>query len=254
MISTNKSIGDFISSESTLIAIIPFMGAYIAFVFEAGYASFFGVPIVLIQVDLVKIIISSAGVLLAIYLFLTVLGFIRTLVKGEHPIRRAFAFPLAATLVLSLFVIFSPIPYKIIIVASLFVVFCVSTFLPPLFKSADGKGYVQRLEDHIKRERSSSGGAEGLFRNLTEFFAFFFVASLFIFKAGNAIAGDKTLYYVLKESPGNVFVSNYGENMVFSVADGSDLVGEIVIVKLSDSSPISLVRKKLGPLAGVTKI
>lgn len=253
MDSVRDKFGSLVSSEGVLIVLIPFVGTYIAFLFEAGFAAYYGVPIALIQIDFVKIIVSSAVVWIFVYLFFTLIEFARGVAGGSHPLRRALAFPLSATLVLSLFVVFTPLPHKLWIILSVFSFFCIVTYASPIFKKGDGETYIQRLESQIEKERKSAGNSGGKANNFAEFTSFLFVVSFFIFKSGLMLAEDKSRYYVMKDLPENVFVSNYGDVMVFAVSDKeySRFTGEVVMVKLSDSVPISLLRKKTGQIQGV---
>ncbi|HFH4653809.1 hypothetical protein [Pseudomonas aeruginosa] len=256
---TKKSslIEKALSSEAILIAIIPFVGTYIAFLYEAGYASYYEIPISFIQIDALSIISSSTLVVLFIYAFFVLLDLARKIVKGSHPVRKALALPLTMTIVSAFFIVFLDIPNKILLISAVFLFATTITYLPPLFKRDTKDNYLKRLEIQNANEnkRLKEKNPESTRRDIISPIAFLFVFGLLIFKGGIMHAEDKTYYYVLKDSPNKALVSNYGDNLIFSTFDQrtKTFTGEITFAKLDSSNPLPLIHTKTGPLKRVAR-
>lgn len=99
-----------LQSEGALLAAIPFAGSVIALAFEAGYLSFFDVPVTLLQLDFTRIVTASAVVALLSIFLLIPLTLVAAVARGPHPVRRALLKPLVHALFFGTIIYFTPGP------------------------------------------------------------------------------------------------------------------------------------------------
>jgi hypothetical protein len=71
-----------IFTESTMLAAIPALGYWVAFVYELGYFSYFELPSTFVEVALNSILLNSLSVVTGLGAFLIILDFIRRTMSG----------------------------------------------------------------------------------------------------------------------------------------------------------------------------
>jgi len=243
-------------SEGLLLASVPFLGSLLALTYEAGYLSFYEVPITLVQLDFVRIVTASAvvGFFALLYLLSFVLGGL--FVQGEHPVRRAFALPFAqALLLVPIFLVIPGPATRWWVLAGLMVLSAAAYLVPPLFNRTPGTTYTQRLASALAKERVASETykqdrpiAYAVNNRLLAPLAGLFFATLIVFAMGRSSASDKTVHWLTKEQPPWLLVANYGDTLVLRSYDVTTrhLGPELRLVKSTEVPSIVLVRERTG--------
>ncbi|WP_180124939.1 hypothetical protein [Rhodoferax sp. BLA1] len=239
-----------------MLALIPFLGSLLALTYEAGYLSFYDVPITLVQLDFVRIVRASAVVGFFALLYLLSFVLVGLFVQGKHPVRRAFGLPFAQALLLV--PIFLVIPGPVTrwwVLAGLMILSAAVNLVPPLFRGIPGTTYTQRLSSMLAKERVASDTykqerpiAYAVNNRLLVPLGVLFFATLIVFAMGRNSASEKTVHWLTKEQPRWLLVANYGDTLVLRSYDVTTRqVGpELRLAKATEVPSIVLVRERTG--------
>lgn len=236
-----------INSEAIWLAAVPFIGSLVSLAFEAGYLSFYGVPVTFVHLDLPQIAAASVfvAVVVAMLAFLSEIVF--ATVRGEHPVRQALVSPLFKAFFFFPFVLLGPLPAtKWLYFFGFALAFVVLELVPPIFSRRDGS-YLVRLAAQVKEDRDADGKQEPLMEHVKGIFGLTAMAGLLVFLIGFDYASDKGRYFVAGTGD-KVMVANYGDLFVFTSFDQrtGELGTELTITKL-DSGQLKL-HERLGKL------
>lgn len=253
----NTSVFSILRIESVVLAVIPFIGSLLALTFEAGYLSYFDVPVTFIQLDFVRIVTASAIVALFSALYVLSFLFAAFVVQGSNPLRRALALPLSIGLFLGPLFLLVPGPTERWWVLAGLMVFCVLTYLiPPLFRKSGGK-YIQRLTEDLAKEATQRGKQKSERPVATAVGGKIFVpigvllfGTIAVFSMGRSAAEEKSLHWLTKDNPPWILVTNYGDTLVLKSFDpATRQIGlDMRLVKAAEANSITLVRRNAGQL------
>jgi uncharacterized protein involved in cysteine biosynthesis len=242
-------------SEALLLAALPFVGSLLALVFEAGFLSFFDVPLLFTQIDFVRIV--RATFLVGVFFSLVLGGlFVAALLdQHPHPLCRRLGYPaFVAALFAPPFFYFAPTQFwKLVVLVMLIVLIYL---LPPLF-SRRGKSYLGHLDEMLEKEKLGKEKAETVSRPLANaikkifalLFALFWV-TVFVFALGRDQAESRTVHYVLQGSPDWVLVTAYGDTLLLKTFNSrTRVIGTTLrLQKPADPTTTILVRRNIGSL------
>lgn len=242
-----NNLGEVLKSEGLLLALIPFVGTFIGFVFEAGYVSFYDVPISLIQIDFNRIVASTGLVFLIFMFWFKCLSATSLLYKNKYVIIRALYEPTLMTLFFGAFAYAAPgEPNKWAILAGGFVAFSLLNFLPPAFEKRRGTRYLERLSAHLEECETQSGRPN---IDITSLFALIFFGSTLVFGIGRSVAVEKHSYWVPEQYPSMVVVEFYGDVVVLKEFDtNSREIKQRMLVTSTQEEGIVYNKVKIGPL------
>lgn len=211
----------------------------------------------MLQLDFTRIVTASAVVALLSIFLLIPLTLVAAVARGPHPVRRALLKPLVHALFFGTIIYFTPGPEGTwwVLLGYLFLIAALE-FLPPAFKRAPGTTYLERLsaqlseDERATRDRSAKGGDSTLDRLVLIPAAAVLFGGLIVFGIGRHHAQEQTTYWVMAEDPKKLLVENCGDLFLFKSFDpiSRQLGSELLLVKVSDSSPIALRRVHTGEL------
>lgn len=245
-------------TEGVLIAGIPFLGYVVAFLYEAGYATYFGIPIRLLNIGLTQVMVATGAVLgvltLLWHLFnLGYLFFPGPLRRG--PVSRGllrvsvFAVP-TVTMIWVYRGYWQGWIYFVAMVG--FVGFF--QFVFPLIIHRTVRGYRAKLEAQEKHEQQIVTLGDTLARKwgaspiiVVGCLAMILLVAL---SAGHARALRRITFLVHAADAKQVVLGIYGDTVVSAKYDSEtrELSGELLIQKMSASEPFKLVQQRIGPL------
>lgn len=242
-------------TEGTLLATVPIVASFFAYLFEFGYVKHFDIPASFIQLDITRILTATAVIIFAAAIFLIALAPAADVAMSGNPIQRAVGRAM-------LFAIFW-VPLFFLIENStkwigLAVMICLvllGDLVPPLFNRKSGLKYLDRLsaaEEEVRQNQSSTyrNSKELVGRLVLTPVSFFFFVSFLVILLGSGLAKIQSSYWVLAQEPNAVLVAQYGELALFKRVDlaTKEITGELLIIKFSDSTSLKLNQIDIGQL------
>lgn len=239
-----------LNEEKVLFALIPFVGSLVAFLFEAGFLSFFDVPVTFLQLDFARIVTASGYVTIAIAGLLMLISFAAEIGKGRHPILKVISKALIPVIFFgAFFVLFSTDQAVWMLLVGFMCFIILLELLPPIFQRSSSNKYWDRVAIAVnsKSEDSKDGGKLDKIVTSIGFLGF---ASMYVFLLGVHCAQEKTRYWVLNDQKELLLVANYGDTLILKKFDPAkkELANYLEIRKISDSLPIQLTVEKIGKL------
>lgn len=236
-------------SEGLILAAIPFIGTFVAFIFEYGYLAFYDVPISVIQLDFTRIVTAAAIIVLSCANIAMAFTAIALVARGNHPIRKALISPLITALFFSVFIFFIPgSPERWWIVAAVLILHLLFEFIPPLFKAKSTGSYINALASQIREENKKSDTTK---LSAKDYLSAFFFGSMFIIVVGLHHASVKTSYWTLSTHPDMVVIEIYGDTVVLKSYDPKTrkLGDNLVLISRASIEALSMKKVTTGPLS-----
>jgi hypothetical protein len=252
---TEKKIG---LTEGILIASIPVIGYWCAFLYELGYNTYFGIPSFFVEVGLVPTmvaILSLCSFFAFIYMYAEVI--FMTVFRGlPAPLKSSF---LVICLVCSIvvgFAIIGRLTFSEFVTSSIpiIAVICFLEFFFPLITQRKTKGYLAKLEAQNTTELSVNSLLNVVARKIgRNFFAglyFFYLFSLLAYFAGGFNAKFQREFMVLSGTPELVVLKKYDSNFVAANFDRlSKTVSTEYVLLPVDKSLGQFKIERIGPLS-----
>lgn len=246
-------------SEGVLIALVPFIGSTLAFLYEAGYLWFFSIPLSFIKLDLPFIIQSSMMVLLVGVLFIAVIQ----LAQEWRSQRKSQFKQIASSSILYLVVLggllfaFRPDAWRewLLLLMGFGVLGVVLVYGEAWWLGDRTVPFYQRVDAVLASERWGHEGANSTFTSIFLVLLLGVAVCSGVFQQGILAGKSKTTYWVLKTDQTLLFVEQYGENALFRRFDRlqKKLLPELQLRKVGDGAPIDMVRVDVaGGLLGRT--
>lgn len=251
----NKVIKIDLPLIAASISILPFYGYFIAYTYESGYLSEFGIPAYLVQVDI-------STIMLAI-IYITVIGTFSTLLMAKFiPLYKKFIenlflypFILYCTVVgLSLITIVILSPKNLsampLIMLLLLPVTLFIEFVLPVFEIRTFKSYQLNLINYRKKRAQSNSSSE-ILTSKNQYLNLIWISLLSLFLTyifmkivGQANAKNNSMYYVFKKQDETyALIRNYrNEKIAIKYKDDILIPGELY---LFDTSELILSKKYL---------
>lgn len=246
------SILERLKNESYLLAIIPFFGSFLAFIFEVGYLQYYEVPITLVQLDFTRIITASGYVALGLTVLLILFEFAINIGKGSHPLYKIISHILFICILISSFLVLIPArPEKwwlIVAVVCYQVIFKLILITP---KNSKTESYWDRVSSTINLSNDKSKKIESEttldFKTLLVLILF---GSIWVNFLGMSWAHDKTFYWTLDDQPDMILVANYGDTLIFKkiILSTNEITDYLELHKTNESAPIKMSYSQIGKL------
>lgn len=247
--------------------VTPLVAYFCAYVYERGYASFFGIPLQFISLDIARIIYSLIIVLATVLFFVFIIGELIYTLFSDH-ISRLYQKPVGRSIITMMVVfIFVLINFfgagfalstYIVLGVWVFIVFL--EFIFPLFEKISDSTYAEKFEQHKKIEASIPRisslfgkhiGFVALLRLSSVFVLFMFLFSL-AYNLGIREARKAREFLVVSGEVERVVLRIYGNNVILAPFDRSSRVvyPEFNILNIQEPDLI-LKEEKIGPLVTV---
>jgi hypothetical protein len=252
-----QSKNSFINNTIT-VSLIPGYAYLLAYAYEYGYCSHFGIPISLITPSLSSILLIISLIFLFIVSNLKLFGFFAPLLRvlqnpkysAYHPFIRMNFFYLVLIVILIIVYGF----YWAVLIPFLIVWFVwgILYFFPVLFDRKKKK-LAERFEDYNKQE-DKLDLAPFVFNYINpKFVKYGFIAALiagFSYLLGNGEAYKQEEFYVSKYDSTQVFIRYYGDILIFSHINYSNktISNTYRIISSSDLSILDLKKIRIGHL------
>jgi hypothetical protein len=246
-----------ILGEAALLALATAAAYLLAFYYETGYASYFGIPADLIAVDLRSLLLFGVGfVSLAVVLLLVVNFLVMTLPSKAHPgLKRTLftvsVFSIICFIPVGLYGIDRPEKWWWVLIP--YIPFLFFQFVYPVFAAKREHGYLNKLaavhaSDNRRPDLASAAAARfGVTPVVLVSLLMIGIATAPI--AGGAAAMKRTSFLVLGSKPPRVVLRTYGDTLICAVADleKHQVTADFLLVKIGDHSyPLTL--QDVGPL------
>lgn len=247
------------ASEGFIVAAISVTAYLFAFIYQAGFARVFGIPLSFVTVGLTDVFIAGGSLLLAGLLVLTLgnLAFVISAKFGSGPIRRRIVSltpMLLCSIALLFFVVGTHLQKSLtgIIIGWLVILFLEFGF--PLLTQRHKKGYLEKLrtQDSLDACTTDLPGyvARRLGRGLYSILYVLMLALYVTYHAGQSTALRQSRFLVTPTSPEMVVLGVYGDKIVCAPfdRDSRQVEQSFVVLRLAEDPNLALRPEDVGPL------
>ena len=246
-----------IISEGFIIAFIPIAAYVIAFIYEHGYTSYFGIPWELINISLTNVLILAAALLFISLFLFQIIVLINTMLSlwNNVLIRWLKNHLMLFMSFLILIIIARDWKLTCFLLAFLFLIFIIPDIILPIFPW-DKSTYFQRLcalekkELEEKKKKSITLDlAEYLGRETILFYILFCFIAISAHALGGVNAQKQGSFFILKEPSEKVVLRIYGDNLICNTfTRGTNILKrELLIKKIGSDTEMLLQYEKVGP-------
>lgn len=260
-------------TDAVLLAIAS-SGAYLlSFLYERGYAKYFGIPPEFINVSLVNLLIFGAGIVSFIvggYLFFDL---VFPFIRPKHPYL-AFWAPVIAVLffiavLLPLFLFgWVGLWFFLVLLGVWFLVVFIFLVWPLIVHRKHGgwmKRYDKQFEQAVNEAKTVElervhlqafiGGRLG-YKNFGLLIFLLIQSTILSGAAGNFKAEKQEDFLITNTTPTMVVLRVYGDNMICAPLDrnAKEVKKSFVILKIAEDKKLMLNLEKVGPLKPVEKL
>jgi hypothetical protein len=249
-------------SEGAILTLLPIAGSLVALVFEIGFLSFFDIPLVLVQIDFIRIVVAT---FLVGFFFAVLFGgllFVGLVTRHSNPLGRALAYPLVMAVFFSPFVYFLPKARENWwLLAILVLLVALASTLPPLF-SRKGKSYLALLQEQLQQEEEAELEhqiqrpiANAIGKKILPSLGLLFFGTFIVFALGRDYAQSRTVHYALQGAPEWILVTSYGDTLLLKNFNSRTRVlgTALRLQKPADPTTTILVRRNIGRLIPAAK-
>ncbi len=244
--------------EGILLALIPALAYAIALLYELGFASYFGFPISLVDVDFSSFavsILSLFGISIALFVIANLFFIFWPEYRQEniqyfYPLLFSILILLAVFMVRKEFLPVLKISWLIFLIILLF-------YVIPIFTYRKEKGYINKIKASWNDEAPAIG--RSLVGKLHSKFGYFRVVSLVTilfmvpflsYNVGVSEAKRKSNFLVFQEESEYVVLKIYGDIMVCAQFQRTErkIVQNFVLKKIGETPALRLRLERVGPL------
>jgi len=249
-------------TEGLLLAAVPIVGSFIAYLYEFGYVGYFRVPPSFIQLDVTRILAATAVIVISATVYLAILASVADVAMGRNPIIRSLGRSLLFAFFWLPFLLLVPdTPSTWLSLAVLAAVPLFGELLPPLFKRGTGLRYMERLTEseevyRANRDRSFKTIGQAFGAVILVPVGGILFASFLVVLLGNSWARNQTTFWALADQPDAIMIAHYGDVALFKRVDitSKSVTDELLIYKLSSSAPLRLKQIEIGQLKVPKKV
>jgi hypothetical protein len=243
--------------DTLLVAAAAPIAYLFAFVFEAGYAHVFSIPVELIFITLTSIFVAG-GSLLIIGLFVLMLADLvsKLLPNTPSPLRRAIALltPMAlATLAYCFFALDTPLASSLRGLALGWLIILLLQFVWPLLTQRDKPTYAEKLAAQARLE--TTGMLDSAARRFPAAYLllYFLGLALYVtFHAGQSSAYRQREFLISQTTPQRVVLRVYGNRVISAPFDAAThlVLPQFTITHLDQPDVPQMILSPIGPLVG----
>lgn len=251
----NKKIIPWLNHGITL-TLIPIVGLIIAYVFEVGYLSYYGVPHYLIKLDINQIFVGVFLTILFISLVIISIAYIAHLTTSPSFWTRVFSSALQYCFLIFLLMLL--VPNKDINKYLLFSILFTLNIGACYFEEKQNlkKTIVEKEDKSSSLENKETNNLDSEYQLQDKFFkkisaslkTFVFtlvLLLLIIHQLGYRIAESKAMHWVTSDDNKTFLVAMYGDMAIFKKVDDSNvLLDDVIIKKIGESDPTKMKRVK----------
>jgi hypothetical protein len=244
-------------SDAILIAAIPPIAYLFAFVFEAGYARVFSIPLEFISITLTNVFLAGSSILLISLFLLILLDLISMILPDtSSPIGRAIGtlVPLfLATLAYVFYTLGTPLSSSLPAIGGVWFVIIFLQFIFPLITQRNKTSYSEKLAAGTRRETS------GILASLAHRFrqpyllAYYLGLALYVtFCAGQSSAFRQHDFLVAHTSPECIVLRVYGDRAICAPFDAAthQVYTEFMLMRLAEINAQEFTVRSIGPITG----
>lgn len=207
-----------IFTESVILAAIPAMGYWVAFVYELGYFNYFDLPRSFIEIALNSILLNSLSVVSGLILFIIVFDFIRKAMSGVTEALKYTLYKLLLVyfLVFGFGIVFDkPINEIRILLLILAGPIILKEILWPLWSHRHVPGFGNKIVAAKKKDFEFDSVtdkiAEKTGANLFLLLMFIYLISIFSYLAGGYQANKQEYFLTSEAKPNYVLIRKYAD-------------------------------------------
>lgn len=249
-------------TEGILLASVPVIGYWCAFLYELGYCFYFDIPSFFVEVGLISVMPAILGLLTVIVFIYFIAESIfmtpfRGLPASLKSIFRRIAY--IASFIVGYGIImryaFSMVVSLVILVIA---IFCLFQFVSPLITQHKTKGYLAKLDaahkDYLRYDTLLDIGVQKIGRTLFIFFFSIYLLSILAFFSGGCRARFQDNFIVLSGTPELVVLKKYDSYFIVAVLNRSSKSFSAEYKLLPVDKDLSLFKlERVGPLTCVSK-
>lgn len=229
-------------TEAVWLALFPLFGTCLAFVFKAGFYSFYGIPSTLIELDINAIVTSTSALLVLFALYSNAIFMTADLLSAERPELRAIGEGIL------LFVLISPLPmlggekssaiWAVLSCASLMAI--AWNFASPLMNKDQTLSYKQKMLARSKRTTSlrddMQSGKTFANRVIGPAASVVLLLTVIVFLTGKSVASNNTQYWADEKNPAFILVGMKGDIAILREVTGAsgDIGDEIRLSPIAE--------------------
>ncbi|HUU41662.1 MAG TPA: hypothetical protein VMW42_12030 [Desulfatiglandales bacterium] len=245
-------------SEAVIIACSPLIAYFLTFIYEAGFAGVYKIPLSLVELNLTTVFTMAVAV--ATILFFVLMFFNPVYIFAVGPFRgkeyintRIAALVPILILFLANLLLFGALWKKWIFSLIFLIVMTSVVFFLPLITQRSKESYLEKIKaDAESYEPEDLYGllAKHLGRSYFYYLFCFFMFFLIVYSAGQAKAMKEKEFLVLASSPDTVVLRIYGDNIICSPFNRGtkEVQRSFIIHKVGETPPLELRLEKIGPL------
>jgi len=252
-------------SDGILIALATLLGYLIAYRYESGYMSFFGVPDDFIEINLIRVLIAGFTIFSVLLTFIVMIEGLLFLLPKDLGF---FTRPLLKLSPFLLAVVISLLTYglewrKYIFLLILLIIFSFLEFVFPLLSQKEVKGYREKLiaQDKYDTERISTRFISHFYENVERPTIFIFAIILFVVLFAATFGESKAMrqidYLTINTSPEAVVIRTYGDKLICLPFDrkSKEFKKRFFVIKIADNvNNVTFSSDRVGPLhASISK-
>lgn len=208
-------------SITVILTIIPFVGYFLAFVFEYGYSEYFCIPYQYISINIETILLLTFFLLLigqAIYFQIDALSPVLKHLFKKSSFNRYILIRLPFWTVFALIMILKDASlFAWILFAVAIYIFFIARLIFPFFRRNKKISYMEYFDKDIKSEISEDSFTNKLFEkynpNIIVLLILFMTFVFILYQVGGAWAQNKMEFKIINSDSSQVVVNIYGDNL-----------------------------------------
>lgn len=248
-------------TEGVVISAIPLLGYAITFTYEMGYASYFSIPVKLINIDIPSVILSTFYVVLTLIILFIIGRSYLTLLNRENIIHRSLfkLFPVMMAFI-TLLIIYNRNWEKWIGISVMLVIYILLEFAFPLLTQRKIQGYKNKLTEQEKLEENfNKKSKQAISRYIIDkiglsslgIIVVIFFAIFISFASGENHAIKKEDFLIINNGNSELSVLQiYGDKLIASPLNkgNKEVEKSFYIYEVNEVSNVELKLEKVGPL------
>lgn len=247
-------------TEGIILAFCSVLAYFVAFLYDYGYAKYFGIPVEFINISITNIFIAVISLALFIFILILLLNLIIILMpERTGPIGKQIL--MLSPMYLYTFCILIIYAKHVnewltAIVAS--VIITIFVFVFPLVTQKNKRTYKEKLEAQDEIDRNIPTFFGYIYRLLGKWgyygLILVYIVTTASYNAGRASAIDKKEYLVSSTKPETVVLKSYGDTLICAYFDYNkkEIYRNFLFIKLDgESKSLNFRMEEIGPMSVV---
>lgn len=238
-------------SEHAWLALFPVIGTYLAFLFQASYFGYFGVPVSMVDVDIPKIVFSMAAIAIAFIFFVVLFAIAADLFHARNPIIRVIGRGITGVVIFLPFILVATQAFTItqlLTNGAILLFLWLLNFVPAPQGPGEKESYLARLGRQLDQQDNALRSKP---RNLKQIvgnsvlgpFSLIFFGSVYVLMLGGYCASVFGGTAYLKSNLDALYVGKTDRAYIFTIVDPDTGTFGDQILLLDGSNPLELITK-----------